>query len=88
MKKLIAVLGVSTALLLAGCEGEVDTGSNTSEELYLETVQEFDMDYGYGGEVVRDPDTGCMYFVTYGDTIHPYYDVDGEVAGCGDFQNP
>lgn len=82
MKKLIAVLGLSTALLLAGCE-EVATDENV---LYLETIQEYETDYGYG-EIVRDPDTGCLYVSSDGDDLAPYYDVEGKVAGCGDSQN-
>lgn len=80
MKKLIAVLGLSTALLLAGCE----ESAPDENLLYLETIQEYETDYGYG-DVVRDPDTGCMYFES-GDSLTPYYDSDGEIAGCGDVQ--
>ena len=66
-------LGVLSSVLLVGC------AESEENYIYFKSTKNIETDYGYE-TVIRDPDTGCMYF--HG-TNTPYYDKEGKVAGCG-----
>ena len=75
MKKVMIALLLS--VLLAGCNQ--DTGEPFNSDL----VDIGDLGEGY--DLVRDANTGCIYTMeTFSLSLSPYYDENGNVAGCGE----
>lgn len=78
MKKIILLLFLSS--LLAACG---TSAAEEKEELFdtIDTIS--------GIDIVRDVRTGCIYYyyvAGYQAAFSPYYDEEGQVAGCGEEQ--
>lgn len=79
MKKLLLIGGL-TAILLTGCSGNAETGTQVNSNL----VDVGDLGDGY--DLMRDTKTGCVYiqeFLGHSHPLTPYYNEEGKVEGCG-----
>jgi hypothetical protein len=77
MKKLLLVgIAALSVVTLSACE---DVGYQYRDTPFV-VIKKMDND----NRIIRDTNTGCMYWRSSNASIFPYYDKDGKVMGCGD----